>query len=238
MKRARPEVLAIGLGIGLMAAPLLVGCVARGYLDCTVDSAWLRRLPGPLSGSLEGTGGAVRSIETLSQAGDPYPLHQKKQLFRNTGAGSFEELTERAGDSFELSEVGRGAALGDVDNDDDDDLLVVNNNGPARALLNQRGASRNWIGLRSSARGVASDGGGARFAVLRPEGPPLWRRAATDGSYASAGDPRLVVGVGDATAEVTVLVQWPSGQRTSWTGLATGRLYSFPAAAETQPADP
>ena len=222
-----------------MAAPLLVGCVARGYLDCTVDSAWLRRLPGPLSGSLEGTGGAVRSIETLSQAGDPYPLHQKKQLFRNTGAGSFEALTERAGDSLELSEVGRGAGLGDVDNGGGGDLLVVNNNGPARALLNQRGASRNWIGFKTSAKEVGSIEPGTRYAVLRSGEAPLWRHSATDGSYATAGDPRVLVGLGDVNAPIRVLIRPPSGSATTWAGLAPRRLYSFlPGPTSARVVDP
>ena len=73
--------------------------------------------------------GAVVIIEDLAEKGDPYPLHQPNQLFRNDGTARFEEVTPQAGAAFELSEVSRGAAFGDVDNDGDTDVVVFNNNG-------------------------------------------------------------------------------------------------------------
>ena len=92
--------------------------------------------------------GAVQVIEALRQAGDPFPVHQRKALFHNAGGGRFDEVSARAGAAFALSEVGRGAAFGDVDNDGDVDVLVGNNNGPVRLLLNQAAAGRHWVGLR------------------------------------------------------------------------------------------
>ena len=81
--------------------------------------------------------GAVGIIQTLVQAKDPHPLHQRNQLFRNLGNGRFEDVSERAGAVFQLSEVSRGAAFGDLDNDGDVDVLVTNNNGRARLLPQQ-----------------------------------------------------------------------------------------------------
>ena len=55
----------------------------------------------------------------LVRAGEPYPLHQPNQLFRNLGGdgqpGRFAEVSARAGEVFTLSEVSRGAAFGDVE---------------------------------------------------------------------------------------------------------------------------
>ena len=51
---------------------------------------------------------------------------------------------------------------------------------------------------------------GARVGVFRSAGPPLWRRARADGSYASANDPRVLVGLGDAATVRRVQVVWPS----------------------------
>src|SRR5204863_2790348 len=92
--------------------------------------------------------GAVQLLPELMRKGDPFPLGQPNQLFRNTGKGSFIEVSREAGPSFQLLEVSRGAAFGDVDNDGHTDVLVTNNNGPARLLLNQVGNRNHWLGLR------------------------------------------------------------------------------------------
>ena len=92
--------------------------------------------------------GTIAAIEALRNANDPFPLHQRKQLFRNLGNGRFEDVTDRAGAAFQLSEVGRGAAFGDIDNDGDVDVLVGNDAGRARLLINNLGARKHWLGLR------------------------------------------------------------------------------------------
>ena len=53
---------------------------------------------------------------------------------------------------------------------------------------------------------------GARLEVIRKSGGPLWRRARSDGSYASANDPRVLVGLGSATEPVRLRVSWPRGR--------------------------
>ncbi len=159
--------------------------------------------------------GTVQIIEALRQAKDPLPLHQRKLLFHNLGGGRFEEVGSRAGAAFALSEVGRGAAFGDVDNDGDTDVLIGNNNGPTRLLVNQAADGRHWVGLKLVG-GNGRDMIGARVEVMQKGGSKRWRRARTDGSYASANDPRVLVGLGDSTAPVDVRVAWPSGKVDSW----------------------
>ncbi len=167
--------------------------------------------------------GAVRAIEALVRAKDPHPLRQRNQLFRNLGNGRFEEVTDRAGAVFELSEVSRGAAFGDVDNDGDVDVLVTNNNGPVRLLINHVGQRNRWVGLRLVGGPGPRDMLGARVGVFRDAGPTLWRRARADGSYASANDPRVVVGLGESATVRRIRVIWPSGQVEDWTDIAVGR---------------
>src|SRR5207247_4781582 len=82
------------------------------------------------------------------RANDPRTLHQRKLLFHNVGNGRFEDVTARGGAAFQLSEVGRGAAFGDIDNDGDTDVLVNNNNGEPRLLINNVGNRNHWVGLR------------------------------------------------------------------------------------------
>ena len=165
--------------------------------------------------------GAVRIIEALEQARDPLPLHQRNQLFRNLGNGRFDEVTRRAGAVFELSEVSRGAAFGDVDNDGDMDVLVSNNGGPARLLVNNIGNRGHWLGLRLTGR--QADMLGARVGIFRDGAPTLWRRAHADGSYASANDPRVLAGLGDLTQTPRVRVVWPGGRTEEWNDVAIDR---------------
>ncbi len=167
--------------------------------------------------------GHVDTLEALAKINDPYPLHQRNQLFRNLDGGRFEDVTGGAGRVFELSEVSRGGAFGDVDNDGDTDVLVVNNNGRARLLINQIGQRRHWLGLRLLDRRLKRDLLGTRVGVFLPAGRTLWRRVRTDGSFASSNDPRLIFGLGDETRVLKVRAYWPDGTEEEWSGLSIDR---------------
>ena len=111
-------------------------------------------------------------------------------------------MAPEAGADFQKLAVSRGAAFGDIDNDGDTDILVVDADGPVRLLINESGNRNPWLGLRLVGRppGAKADRDmiGARVEVKRKGAPSLWRRAATDGSYASASDPRVLVGLGES----------------------------------------
>jgi hypothetical protein len=171
--------------------------------------------------------GAVQTIQALAQAHDRFPLHQLKQLFRNLGNGRFEDVTDRAGAVFRVSEVGRGAAFGDIDNDGDVDVLVANNNGPAQLLINNIGNRAHWLGLRLVGGRVPRDMLGARVEIIRRDRPTLWRRAHADGSYASASDPRVLAGLGDSKERPTVRVRWPSGHVEAWNDVPIDRYVTL-----------
>jgi hypothetical protein len=166
--------------------------------------------------------GGVAIIEAQARAKDPFPLRMANQLYRNLGNGRFEDVSARAGKVFERLEVGRGAAFGDVDNDGDIDVVIGNAAGPLRLLLNHVGNRQHWVGLRLVGIG-GRDMLGARVAVIRRDGTTLWRRARSDGSYASANDPRLLVGLGSHPEPVTVRVQWPDGRIEQWPEVPVGR---------------
>jgi hypothetical protein len=164
--------------------------------------------------------GEVKRILAQAEAGDPLPLRQKSQLYRQREDGGYEEISARAGKVFGSEEVSRGAAFGDVDNDGDTDILVANNNGPARLLLNQAPRkSPHWLGLRLVGGQPPRDQLGGRAAVLLSSGVTLWRRAHADGSYCSASDPRILVSLGEAMRVERVRVFWPDGQVEDFRGL-------------------
>lgn len=167
--------------------------------------------------------GAVRTVEEQARRGDVYPLAQRNQIFRNLGGGRFEDLSDEAGEPFAVQEVSRGLAYGDVDNDGDTDLLILNSNGPARLLINQVGQDRPWIGVRLLESTGTRDALGARVVLRRSGAPDLWRRVAADGSFASANDPRVLFGLGDAPEAGGLDVYWPSGRRETFPPPPTGR---------------
>ena len=170
--------------------------------------------------------GAVRhSAEALTRK-ETFSLQQPKQLFRNLGDGQFIDVTARAGAILAALDVSRGAAFGDVDNDGDTDVVVANDSGPIRLLINNVGSAKHWVGVRvvgRPARLKERDMVGARVGVVSATGATIWRRARADGSYASANDPRVLVGLGDATTIAKVRIDWPGGKSEEWTDVPVDR---------------
>jgi hypothetical protein len=168
--------------------------------------------------------GSVQAQRDQLLAGDPYPLHQKNQLYRNLGDSSFVETSDSAGPAFQLSEVSRGAAFGDVDNDGDTDIVVFNNAGPARLLINEIGQSYKWLGLELRT-GEGRDALGAWVEAVLTDGGSLGRRVGTEGSYASAHDPRVLFGLGASADLERIRVTWADGQIEEWNP-PPGRRYT------------
>ena len=132
-----------------------------------------------------------------------------------------------------MSEVSRGLARGDLDNDGDPDLVVLNNNGPARILINKATPGpQQWVGvdLRYPRADEAAPGHralGSWVGVLEvgDSEPQRQRRFHTDGSYASANDPRvLLVTAGEVP---TLAVSWPDGERESFEVDGVGRYVTL-----------
>jgi hypothetical protein len=167
--------------------------------------------------------GAVRILPDQARQGDRYPLRQPKQLLHNEEGRRLLEVSAHAGPVFAQTEVSRGTAFGDVDNDGDTDVLILNNNGPARLLLNQIGNRQHWLGLRLVGAKEKRDMLGARVEILRKNKSSVWRRARTDGSYASANDPRILVGLGAADTVDAVRVHWPDGRMEAWNNVEVDR---------------
>ena len=160
--------------------------------------------------------GAVQLLPELLRKGDPYPLGQPNQLFHNSGRSAFVDTSPQAGEAFQLLEVSRGVAVGDLDNDGDIDVLITNNNGPARLILNNVGNRNHWLGLRLFGKNLNRDMLGAQVEIVISKERTLWRRVRTDGSYLSANDPRVIGGLGAALAVEAVRVRWPGGAIEEW----------------------
>ena len=135
---------------------------------------------------------------------------EPKLMFRNTGRGIFENVSNKLGPDLRLRRVSRGAAVGDFDNDGDLDILV-SNNGQAPQLLRNDGGNRNhWLQVFLVGTKSNRDGVGARVKVVSG-GLTLYDQRKGGRSYQSAQDPRLHFGLGQRQAVDSVEVRWPSG---------------------------
>jgi len=170
--------------------------------------------------------GAVRHAAEALTRKETFALQQPKQLFRNLGGGKFADATAQAGQALQVPEVSRGAAFGDVDNDGDTDVVVANDNGPIRLLINNVGSGNRWVGLRVVGR-QQRDALGARVSIVGG-GLTILRRVRSDGSYGSANDPRVLVGLGQRSSIDKIRVEWPGGNVDEWTDVPVDRYTTLP----------
>jgi hypothetical protein len=155
------------------------------------------------------------------------PYAQRKQLFHNEGRGKRFHEVSQVGLAFQVEEISRGAAFGDIDNDGAMDVVVANNDGPVRLLRNQVGGRRHWVTVKLESPRTNRFAIGARVAVIRPGQDTLWRRVSTDSSYLSANDVRSHFGLGDKAEIAAVLVQWPDGSQERFEGTKCDRIITL-----------
>jgi enediyne biosynthesis protein E4 len=150
---------------------------------------------------------------------------EPKMMFRNTGRGVFENVSDQLGRDFQLPRVSRGAGVADFDNDGDLDILVNNNGQPAQLLRNDGGNANHWLEIFLIGTKSNRDGVGARVKVTA--GDLILHDQRKGGmSYQSAQDPRLHFGLGGHTMVDAVEIVWPSGHVTNLAGLKSNQIIS------------
>jgi len=164
-------------------------------------------------------------VTIMGEHTSAFPYAQRKQLFHNEGRGKrFRDASREGGPAFQIEEVSRAAAFGDIDNDGAIDIVVTNNNGPVRLLRNQAGTRGHWLIVRLESPKLNRFAIGARVAVVRRGQDTLWRRAHSDSSYLSANDVRVHFGLGDKPEIEAVLVHWPDGSKERFDGVKSNRI--------------
>ena len=145
---------------------------------------------------------------SMQLAHRPYPLPNR--VFRNLGALKFEDLSTKAGSSFQVPAAHRGAAFGDLNNDGKIDAVVTALNGPPEIWINHSPDHNHWIILKLVGTKSNRDGLGTKVKLTTSLGAQ-YNAATTTIGYNSASDKRVHFGLGSATTIDIIELTWPSG---------------------------
>jgi hypothetical protein len=132
-------------------------------------------------------------------------------LAKNTGKG-FVDVSAQAGAVFQKAWVGRGLAIGDIDNDGRVDAVITTNDGALHVLHNATQNRNHWLMLELVGHRSNRDAIGAEVKLVTAKGTQ-WATVTTAGSYLSSSDKRVHFGLGSESVARTIEIRWPSGIR-------------------------
>lgn len=136
---------------------------------------------------------------------------QEDQLFENLGEGKFKDVSIEKGQYFREEYVGRGACMGDYDNDGDIDIFVVNLDSQSMFLRNNKGNENNWLSLLLVGESSNRDGIGSRIKITAGGEVQTAQKKSTSG-YLSQNDPRVHFGLLKNELIEKIEIKWPSGK--------------------------
>ena len=166
-----------------------------------------------------------------------YPqLHYKEpMLLANNTGSSFEDVSSKSGAVFAQAWVGRGMAIGDLDNDGRLDAVVSTNGGAAHILHNETRTANHWLILNLVGHASNRDAIGAEIELTTSTGPQFVT-VSTAGSYLSSNDKRAHFGLGPDTTARTIKIRWPSGIVQTLESVKADQILKVDEPARTSPA--
>ena len=150
---------------------------------------------------------------------------QSRQLYYNLRNGTFRDVSLQAGSAISDRRNGRGAAVGDIDNDGSLEI-VINNMNDAPSLLKNLGDRENWIQIRTIGTRSNRSGIGTRVTVVTGNHRQM-DEVRSGGSYLSQNDFRLHFGIGKAVKVDRIEVRWPSGRQEYFAELKANQVVAL-----------
>ena len=147
-------------------------------------------------------------------------------LYRNTGKGTFDDISEQAGPAFAARHSARGLAIGDIDNDGTLEILANNQNEPPSLWKQADRPAGHWLLLKLAGSRSNRSAIGARV-MVSAAGRVQIDEVRSGGSYLSQNDLRLHFGLGSAARADSITVRWPSGKKTLLRDVAADRVVSI-----------
>jgi len=149
-------------------------------------------------------------LDTIELTFPQLRYREPMMLARNVNGKKFVDVSSASGEVFSKRWVGRGMAIGDLNNDGLVDAVVTENGGLAHVLMNRTGTSNHWLGLNLVGHKSNRDAIGA-VVKLTTGTRSQWATVTTSGSYLSSSDKRLNFGLGSDTSARSIEIRWPSG---------------------------
>jgi hypothetical protein len=153
--------------------------------------------------------------------------HEPCSVIRNLGNGKFEDVSAKAGASFQIPAAHRGVAFGDLDNDGRIDAVVTVLNGPARLFRNVSQNSNHWVLLRLAGTKSNRMAIGAQIKLTTGDGVIQYNHVTTSVGYAGSSDSRVHFGLGASGRIAEIEIRWPSGIRQVLKDVAVDRIVSI-----------
>ena len=148
-------------------------------------------------------------LDTIEKSFPQLHYREPMMLVRNTGK-KFVDISGISSDIFHDAWVGRGMAIGDINNDGRIDAVVSTNGGPLHVLLNLTETNNHWLTLRLIGHKSNRDAIGAQVKVVTALGSQ-WATVTTANGYLSSSDPRVHFGLGAESIAQRIEIRWPSG---------------------------
>ena len=172
-----------------------------------------------------------------------YPnLHYREPmlLLRNTGK-EFVDVSAASGVIFSQPWLGRGMAVGDIDNDGRLDAVVTTNDGPVHIVRNETPTQNHWLKLKLVGHKSNRDAIGAEVRLVTSKSQQF-ATVSTAGSYLSSSDKRVHFGLGPESVAQSIEIRWPSGIRQTLKNVSADQILQVdeplpgsPPAAGTSP---
>ena len=154
-------------------------------------------------------------LDILITNGDSHFFEPEEDLvLLNTGQKTLKNVSRLLGKDFSQKGMGRGSAVGDIDNDGDLDILILNIGGSPALYENVGGNSGNWLMLDIYPGQKHRQIVGTK-ATARIKGDLHVRHIMTSTGYLSQSDSRLHFGLGSAGMIDVITLTWPDGQQTT-----------------------
>jgi len=151
---------------------------------------------------------------------------QPKEVYRNLGNGTFEEIASELGADLQTAKSSRGTAMGDYDNDGDIDVFTINMNETPSLYRNDLSDEKHWVGFRLVGVSSNRDAIGARVEI-DVNGRTQIGEVRSGGSYLSHNDMRVHFGLGPAERLDQIRIRWPNGNTETLDGVEADRYLTI-----------